>query len=84
MIKDLYKFEDWNDISEHLKIGEILISCKKINLLHLSMALDAQRFQRVPLGVLFVVLKIITKDELAQALLVQRYIDDRILNGNIL
>lgn len=84
MGKELYKFEDWNDVSEHQKIGEILISCGKINLLHLSMALDAQRFQKVPLGVLFVVLKIITKDELAQALLVQRYIDDRISSGAIL
>jgi len=81
MVKDLYKFEDWNDISEHQRIGDILLSCGKINLLHLAMALDAQKFQRVPLGVMFVVLKIISKEELAQTLLVQRYIDDRISSG---
>ena len=81
MVKELYNFEDWNDVSEHQRIGEVLMSSGKINLIHLSMALDAQKFQRVPLGVLFVVLKIISKDDLAQALLIQRYIDDRISSG---
>lgn len=83
MIKELYKFDDWNDVTEHQKIGEILMTAGKVNLIHLSMALDAQKFQKVPLGVLFVVLKIITKNDLAQALLVQRYIDDRISTGVI-
>ena len=81
MIKDLYKYDDWNDVTEHQKIGEILITSGLVNLIHLSMALDAQKFQKVPLGVLFVVLKIISKNDLAQALLVQRYIDDRISSG---
>ena len=81
MFKDLYKFSDWNDVTEHQKIGEILLSAGKINLIHLSMALDAQRFQKMPLGVMFILFKVITKDDLEQALLAQRYIDDRIASG---
>lgn len=83
MFKDLYKFSDWNDVTEHQKIGEILLSAGKINLIHLSMALDAQRFQKMPLGVMFVLFKAITKDDLEQALLAQRYIDDRIASGAV-
>ena len=65
------------------KIGEILLSAGKINLIHLSMALDAQRFQKMPLGVMFILFKVITKDDLEQALLAQRYIDDRIASGAV-
>ena len=83
MFKDLYRFSDWNDVTEHQKIGEILLSAGKINLIHLSMALDAQRFQKMPLGVMFILFKVITKDDLEQALLAQRYIDDRIASGAV-
>lgn len=82
MFKDLYKYSDWDDITVHQKIGEILLSAEKINLMHLSMALDAQRFQKLPLGVLFVLFKAITKEDLEQALLVQQYIDSRINMGS--
>lgn len=82
MFKDLYKYSDWDDITAHQKIGEILLSAEKINLMHLSMALDAQRFQKLPLGVLFVLFKAITKEDLEQALLVQQYIDNRINLGS--
>lgn len=82
MFKDLYKYSDWNDVTEHQKIGEILLSAEKINLMHLSMALDAQRIQKLPLGVLFVLFKAIAKEDLAQALLVQQYIDSRISTGS--
>ena len=78
MFKDLYKLSDWNDITEHQKIGEILLSADKITLIHLSMALDAQKFQKLPLGVLFVLMKAITKEDLEQALAVQAYIDEKI------
>ena len=83
MFKNLYEFSDWNDIFEHQKIGEILISSEKINLIHLSMALDAQRFQKLPLGIIFILMKVISKEDLEQALLVQRYIDKRIAGGEI-
>ncbi|MBQ2644165.1 hypothetical protein IJG14_01155 [bacterium] len=81
MFKNLYELSGWNDIEEHQKIGEILISSGKINLIHLSMALDAQRFQKLPLGVIFVMMKTITKEDLKQSLIVQKYIDDRIAGG---
>ncbi len=80
MFKDLYKQHDWDDVTIHQKIGEILMSADKIDLIHLSMALDAQRFQRLPLGVIFVLMKVISKEDLEQALIIQRYIDNRIAN----
>ncbi len=81
MFRDLYKYSDWDDIIEHQKIGEILMSSGKINLIHLSMALDAQKFQKLPLGVLFVLFKVITKEDLEQALSVQQYLDNKIGSG---
>ena len=78
MFKYLYKLSDWDDITEHQKIGEILLSADKITLIHLSMALDAQKFQKLPLGVLFVLMNAITKEDLEQALAVQAYIDEKI------
>jgi len=81
MFKDLYKLAEWDDVIDHQKIGEVLISAGKINLIHLSMALDAQRFQRLPLGVLFVVMQVISKQDLEQALIVQQYVDKRIAGG---
>ena len=80
MFKDLYKKHDWDDVTVHQKIGEILMSADKIDLIRLSMALDAQRFQKLPLGVI-VLMKVISKEDLEQALIIQRYIDGRIANG---
>jgi len=81
MFKDLYKQHDWDDVTVHQKIGEILMSADKIDLIHLSMALDAQKFQKLPLGVIFVLMKVISKEDLEQALIIQRYIDKRITGG---
>lgn len=81
MFKNLYNYSDWNDVTIHQKIGEILLSSEKINLIHLSMALDAQKFQKIPLGVIFVMMKIISKEDLEQVLLIQKYIDERIAQG---
>ncbi len=78
MFKELYNVNDWNDITQHQKIGEILLSADKISLIHLSMALDAQRFQKLPLGIIFVLMKVISKEDLEQALIIQRYIDNRL------
>lgn len=83
MFKDLYNQNDWNDVTIHQKIGEILMSSDKIDLIHLSMALDAQKFQKLPLGVIFVLMKVISKEDLEQALIIQRYIDARIANGDL-
>lgn len=81
-MKDLYNINDWNDIEISQKIGEILITSGKINLIHLSMALDAQKFQKTYIGEIFLVMKAITKDDLLQALYVQKVIEERLVKNN--
>ena len=74
-MKNLYKIDDWKDVSEHQMLGEILLEAGKINLIHLGMALDIQRFQKMPLGEIFVSMKLLSNDELADALDLQLQID---------
>ena len=75
-MKNLYDFEDWIDIQEHQMIGEILLESGKINLIHLGMALDIQRFQKLPLGKIFVNMKVLSVDDLNTALDLQKKLDD--------
>ncbi len=75
-MKNLYNFEDWKDIQEHQMIGEILLEAGKINLIHLGMALDIQRFQKLQLGEIFVSMKILSLDDLNAALDLQIKIDE--------
>ncbi len=75
-MKNLYDFEDWKDIQEHQMIGEILLESGKINLIHLGMALDIQRFQKLPLGEIFVNMKVLSVDDLNTALDLQKKLDD--------
>ena len=77
-MKSLYNINDWNDIQEHQMIGEILLEAGKINLIHLGMALDIQRFQKLQLGEIFVSMKILSPDDLAAALNLQLQIDNMI------
>ncbi|MCD7879300.1 MAG: hypothetical protein LUG16_05130 [Candidatus Gastranaerophilales bacterium] len=79
-MKDLYNIDDWNDVSCR-RLGEILIEAGKINLFHLSMVLDIQRFQKIPMGQIFLSMKVITKKDLKQALLVQKMIQKRCGNA---
>lgn len=81
-MKDLYNLNEWNDIGISQRIGEILITSGKINLLHLSMALDAQKFKKTYIGEIFLIMKAITKEDLLQALQVQKVIEERIINNN--
>lgn len=74
-MKNLYDFEDWKDIQEHQMIGEILLESGKINLIHLGMALDIQRFQKLPLGEIFVNMKVLSVDDLNTALDLQKKLD---------
>ena len=75
-MKNLYDFEDWKDIQEHQMIGEILLESGKINLIHLGMALYIQRFQKLPLGEIFVNMKVLSVDDLNTALDLQKKLDD--------
>ena len=79
-MKNLYNIDDWKDVP-NLRLGEILIEAGKINLYHLSMVLDIQRFQKMPVGEIFIAMKVITPEDLKQALLVQKTIKKRNENG---
>lgn len=77
-MKNLNNTNDWTDITEHLKIGEILIASGKINLIQLGMAIDIQKFQQMPIGQIFLDMKIISKEDLYRALDLQKEIDEMI------
>lgn len=79
-MKNLYNIDDWNDVSCR-RLGEILLEAGKINLFHLSMVLDVQRFQKLPMGEIFLAMKIISKKDLTQALKVQKHIQKRLENA---
>lgn len=79
-MKDLYNIGDWTDVS-CLRIGEILLEAGKINLFHLSMVLDIQKFQKMPIGEILLSMKVITTNDLKQALVVQNSIKNRCSNG---
>ena len=78
-MKDLYNIDDWKDVSCR-RLGEILIEAGKINLFHLSMVLDVQRFKKMPMGEIFLAMKVISKKDLNQALKVQKFIQKRLDN----
>ena len=77
MKKDLCNINDWNDIVEKQKIGEILIQSGLIDLVKLSMALDIQKFQKIPIGEIFVSMNVMTSEQLQQALELQSTINAR-------
>ncbi|MDD3237019.1 MAG: hypothetical protein PHV37_02850 [Candidatus Gastranaerophilales bacterium] len=79
-MKNLFRLYEWDDVPEQQMIGEILIEAGKINLKNLSMALDAQKFQKMPLGEIFILMKTITREDLEQSLLVQAHIRKRLEN----
>ena len=79
-MKNLYNIDDWSDVS-CLRLGEILLESGKINLYHLSMVLDVQRFKKIPMGEIFLSMKVISKKDLKQALLIQKMIQKRCNNA---
>jgi len=70
-MKNLYDINDWLKIKEHQKLGEILMQSGKINLIHLGMALDIQRFENIPLGEILLNMKTVSKEDIEQALILQ-------------
>ncbi len=77
-MKNLYNINDWEEVQVCQRIGEILIDSGKVNLVHLSMALDAQKFQKLPLGEIFMLMNVISRDDLNQALKIQDSIKERL------
>ncbi len=79
-MKDLYNIDDWADVSR-CRLGEILLEAGKINLFHLSMVLDIQRFKPMPMGEIFLLMRVISRKDLEQALFVQETIQKRCNNA---
>jgi len=78
-MKSLNNLNNWSDIQEHQKLGEILMQSGAINLEELGMALDIQNFDKLKegtqLGTLLVIMKVISQEQLDQALILQKQID---------
>lgn len=79
-MKNLYNIDDWSEVS-CLRLGEILLEAGKINLVHISMVLDIQKFNKMPMGEILISMKVINQDDLHQALLVQETIQKRCNNA---
>lgn len=70
-MKDLYDINDWLNINEHQRLGEILMQSGKINLIHLGMALDIQKFENIQLGEILLNMKVVSREDIEQALILQ-------------
>lgn len=77
-MKNMNDINDWLDVQEHQKIGEILIQCGSINLIQLGMALDIQRFKYIPLGEILFNMKVISQSDIEMVLSLQKQIDESI------
>ena len=75
-MRNLYNADEWQDIS-CIRLGEILIESGRINLYHLSMVLDIQRFHSMPMGEILLAMKVIDEKALRQALKIQNIIKSR-------
>lgn len=75
-MKSLYNINDWLDITEHQKIGEILMQCGKLNLNDLGIALDIQVFEKMQLGDILLNMKVISPQDLLDVLKLQKQIDE--------
>ncbi|MDD3436253.1 MAG: hypothetical protein PHC64_03765 [Candidatus Gastranaerophilales bacterium] len=75
-MKSMSDINDWLDVQEHQKIGEILMQCGKLTLQDLGVALDIQNFENLKLGDILLNMKVINNEELELALDLQRQIDD--------
>lgn len=75
-MKNLNNINDWTDVTEHQRLGEILLASRKINLIQLGMALDVQKFQKMQLGQVLIDMKVIDNKILYLALELQNEIDE--------
>lgn len=75
-MKSLNNINDWLDITEHQKIGEILMQCGKLNLKDLGIALDIQVFEKMQLGDILLNMKVISPQDLLDVLRIQKQIDE--------
>ncbi len=76
-MKNLYDINDWVDITERQKIGEILMQAGCMNLKQLDMALNVQKFEQNHIGEILLTMKVITREQLDTALNLQAKINSR-------
>ena len=67
-MKNLYDKNDWLDITECQKIGEILMQAGCMNLKHLDMALEVQKFKKDHIGEILVAMGVLTRAQVDAAL----------------
>lgn len=81
-MKSLNNLNNWFDIQEHQKLGEILMQSGALSLEELGMALDIQNFDKLregtQLGTILVIMKVISQEQLDQALILQKQIDEKL------
>lgn len=79
-MKNLNNINDWMDIEEHQKLGDILMQSGILSLKELGMALDIQNFNKLQagtqLGDILVAMKVITEEKLTQTLNLQKQMDE--------
>lgn len=77
-MKSLDNINDWLDIHEHQKLGEMLMQSGKLSLQDLGVALDIQNFEEMRLGDILINMKVISQEELEKTLSLQKQIDERL------
>lgn len=79
-MKRLDDIKDWSDVTEHQKVGEILMQSGKLSLKDLGIALDIQKFEKslphMHLGDILLEMKVISSEELQMSLVLQSQIDE--------
>ncbi|MDD3014302.1 MAG: hypothetical protein PHC34_11420 [Candidatus Gastranaerophilales bacterium] len=79
MTENNINLEIWKTLTNHPRLGEILLQHKKITINQLGIALEEQKKENLPIGEILVNMHIIEKDELIEVLELQSNID-RMLN----
>lgn len=74
-MKSLNNLQEWLDIQEHRKIGEILIQSGKLSLKDLGIALDIQNFEKMHLGDILLNMNVISQEDITSALNLQGELD---------
>lgn len=74
-MKNLNNIQEWLDIQEHRKIGEILIQSGKLSLKDLGVALDIQNFEKMHLGDILLNMNVISEEDIISALNLQGELD---------
>lgn len=75
-MKRTFDLNTWSDVTQHMRLGEILLEMGKIDLKQLGIALDVQKFQDIMLGEILISMGVLTKEGLEEILKLQKNIDE--------